>query len=191
MLQMKVAANMTNKEIAQEMNVHPETVKRTLSWAKKAKITVEYEDAVLVDVVPMAIKALKSALEDGDGELAMKVLDKTIWAQQQQQKQTGKTENAHPDSLHDLAAYINQLRENAGEEDETIDGHITAERNTERSIDRGEIVGLIEGGSSTNDRGYESPAEEGILQASFDGGDESTIGQKSASSSDKEDGQSS
>jgi trehalose/maltose hydrolase-like predicted phosphorylase len=125
---MRTDENMTNVEIAQKLNVHPDTVRRSLSWAKKAGLFVEYEDQILKDVVPLAIAALQSALNDGDGELAIKVLNNTLWAAQNAQKnqKSPPTSQSNDAGDHDLASYIAQIRQQAAEEDETQDAQITA-----------------------------------------------------------------
>ncbi len=143
MIAMRTSQGMTNAQIAEEMNIHPDTVKRTLTWAKKAQLFVAVEDQILQDVVPKAIEALKAALDDGDGELAVKVLNNTIWATQQAAKGSNGASAPHKAQQEvgeDLAAYIAQIRAKAQQEEETTDAHIIrGDRGEEFAPDQGGI----------------------------------------------------
>lgn len=121
---MKVDQNMTTKAIAEQMNLSHDTVERTMSWAKKAGLLVKYEDRILAEIVPKAIEALKTALDDGDGELAMKVLQNTLWLSQQGSKKTTGASAPAGDHEDDLSAYIARIRQKASEEEEVADGVI-------------------------------------------------------------------
>lgn len=121
---LKTEKGLTNAEVAREIGVHPETVKRALSWAEKAGLFVQYEDSLFTDVIPLAIKALKMALDDGDGELAVKVLNNTLWAANNNKGQQ-KESNGSSGPTEDLAAYIDSIRKKSQEELETIDGELT------------------------------------------------------------------
>jgi uncharacterized membrane protein len=72
MIQMKVRG-MGNKEIAEELNIHPDTVERRLAYANKAGLFIELERQFLQELVPAGMKALKTAMEDGDAETALEL----------------------------------------------------------------------------------------------------------------------
>jgi DNA-binding Lrp family transcriptional regulator len=127
---MRVEENMSNQEIAEKLNVHPDTVKRSLTWAKKAGYFVQYEDEVTKNVIPMALEALKSALADGDGELAIKVLEKTLWAVQSGagKKPNGTSVPEASGDDGDFMAAVAQIRAQAAKEESTVDGETIEER---------------------------------------------------------------
>lgn len=72
MINMKLRG-MGNLEIAKAMNISKDTVERRLAFANKAGLFVELERQILDDLVPAAMKAIKTALEDGDAETAMEL----------------------------------------------------------------------------------------------------------------------
>lgn len=122
MIALKTGKGMSNKEIAAEMGVHPDTVARALTWAKKAGLFVKYEDDLLESVVPKALEALKAALDDGDGELAIKVLENTIWLTNQKGNKGDVVEE------NSLASYIRDIRLEAERQQESIEGKMVDEQ---------------------------------------------------------------
>ena len=64
MLQHKLRYGATAPEIAQEFGVSTETVKRELSYAKKAGLIVDAEDRILQELVPSALDSILTALKD-------------------------------------------------------------------------------------------------------------------------------
>lgn len=140
---LKTEKGLTNAEVAREIGVHPETVKRALSWAEKAGLFVQYEDSLFTDVIPLAIKALKMALDDGDGELAVKVLNNTLWAANNNKGQQ-KESNGSSGPTEDLAAYIDSIRKKSQEELETIDGELTHRADGANQLEE-RPMGFLEG----------------------------------------------
>lgn len=73
MLQKRVDGQSYAK-IGEEMNVSGDTVKRRLEWAKKQGLLAAAEERIVSELVPAAINAFKSALDNGMYEAARDVL---------------------------------------------------------------------------------------------------------------------
>lgn len=163
MISMRVDDGMSMTEIAEKMGIHTATVRRNLTWAKKAGLFVEYEDQILQDVVPKAIEALKMALDDGDGELAIKVLSNTLWMANQKgatkpNGSSGPTEDAPSE---DLAAYIAKIRAKAQEEEDTADGTV--------------LTGTGDGASSGTDNGGFETEPRRLIEGATSGSEKAGI----------------
>ncbi len=65
------------KDIARDMQVSQDTVQRSLDWARKANLFVEYEQRLFDELLPLAHEAVKLALQDGDAQVALKILEGT------------------------------------------------------------------------------------------------------------------
>lgn len=65
------------KDIARDMRVSQDTVQRSLDWARKANLFVEYEQRLFDELLPLAHEAVKLALQDGDAQVALKILEGT------------------------------------------------------------------------------------------------------------------
>jgi hypothetical protein len=70
MLEFKLRNNATNAVVAKEFKVAERTVEATFSWMRKAGLIAKAEDKVLQELLPLAHKAIKAALESDDVELA-------------------------------------------------------------------------------------------------------------------------
>jgi hypothetical protein len=110
-------AGQTNVEIARTHGVSALTVARTLSWAEKAQIFVEVEDALLRDLAPLAVDALKLALIEGDADVALEVL-KGLNILKKNHAVTAKDVKEQDD----LVSYITQLRNKAELDAATTEG---------------------------------------------------------------------
>lgn len=133
-IEMRTARNMSIGEVAKELNVSKDTVRRALDYAQTAGLFVQYEDRILQDIVPAAIEALKTALADGDGELAVKVLNNTLWAAQQKGAKSpngASAPNSGSDGGDQLAEFMHKIRSASKEE----------EYAGERSVGGGSLVG--------------------------------------------------
>lgn len=115
MLEHKIKHAATNADIAKEFNVHPETVRRTLSWMKRAGIIVDYEDKVLQELMPLAHEALKKALQKGNVDVALEIF-KGMLPSFNKKVASGPSVS----SGNELSAYIDQLRGELG----VIDGEL-------------------------------------------------------------------
>jgi hypothetical protein len=117
MIEMRVM-NMTIEQIASTFNISPITVSRTLTWAKQAGLIADAEDRILQELIPKAIKAAQSALEDDEhkqdaGRLAVKLFELSIPSMG---KKT-QTKPSSTDQSEDLASYVTNLRDRAVEGD--------------------------------------------------------------------------
>lgn len=126
----KVLDGLTHEEVAKRRGVSRNTVERTLSWAQKAGIFIELEDALIQHIAPLAMEAVIHALkEEKNATVALEVL-----------KGLNLLKRAHPITAKevkdhdDLATYITQIRERVALEQETTDGQL---------IDAREPAGLI------------------------------------------------
>lgn len=72
-VQMLLTKNMNYNEIAAKLNMDRETVERRMIWAKKANILVDLENQMMNELVPSGMKAIKTAMEDGDAETALEL----------------------------------------------------------------------------------------------------------------------
>lgn len=168
MIQARVQDGMSKKEIAEKFNVSTKTVERTLTWAKKADLFVEYEDRLMTDLLPLAYEALKSALgPDGDPKIAIQIL-----------KGLNLLKTDHPKTVQqvtqeqNLADYIAAKREQAQLEEMTEDGELV-ETDGARLLSAGDVpadsgrekAGESEGTTSDED------ALQGSQAASSDDGD--------------------
>lgn len=61
-------------EIAKQLGCHRSTVYKLLDYAQKAGLIAQYEDQILQALVPKAIQALEKALDEGNFEVAQKML---------------------------------------------------------------------------------------------------------------------
>lgn len=104
-LEHKVKNNSTYAELGKEFNVSEDTVRRSLTFAKRAGLIVKYEDRILEELVPAAIIAIRAALEDGDAQVALEIFKGTVPGF----SKTPKTV-ATNDSSSDLSRYIEQMR---------------------------------------------------------------------------------
>lgn len=95
----------SNSDIAQEFKVSKDTVERSLSFAKRAGLVTQFEDQILQDLVPEAIKAFKKAMENGDTTVALEVFKGTGLLLRPSEKVV-----APKSDEGDLASYIKQIR---------------------------------------------------------------------------------
>jgi hypothetical protein len=116
MLEHKVKYTASSQEIATEFNVSIDTVKRTLSWARKAQLSVEVEDRILEELMPLAHEAIKLALGDTEAapieraKIALELYKGMVPG-------FGKKATAASDSaagVETIADYINQFRTGLG-----------------------------------------------------------------------------
>lgn len=63
------------KTVAQEMGISEDTAQRTLKWAGDANLFVQYEQRLYSELLPLAHEAIKLALQDGDAQVALKIMD--------------------------------------------------------------------------------------------------------------------
>lgn len=111
-------------EIAKEFRVSEKTIARTLSWAKQAQLLVEVEDQILSDLLPAAVKAVKTALASDTatdidkGKLAIELFKGSIPGFGK--KPADQAKSTAPGE--DLASYINRFRTGEG----VLDGEFAA-----------------------------------------------------------------
>jgi hypothetical protein len=116
-------ANKSAAEIGRQYNVDPRTVRKTLTWAEKAKIFVEVEDALIRDLAPLAVDALRSALVEGDSDVALEVL-KGLNILKKNHPLTSKEVKEQDDLVH----YITQIRSKAELDASTTEGQLLERR---------------------------------------------------------------
>jgi len=145
MVQMRVTGS-SNVEIAKALNMSTDTVERRLKFADKAGLFIEYEQHLLQSLVPKAMKAIETALEDGDAETALEVLRSTGILKDPKAPKT-QTEQSEND---DLARAIKAARVERELMEGTVDGSYR-ELDNGTSVDgRRSLAGLIEQGDETD-----------------------------------------
>lgn len=152
MLEFKIKNAASNVAVAKQFNVNPKTVERTLSWARRAGIIVDYEDKVLQELMPLAHQALKGALAKGNVEVALEIF-KGLLPSFNKKAVNGPTVS----SGNELAAYIDQLRGELG----VIDGEVL-EDSTPRALPPAKTLSIEEGTpelSGGNPAGQLPPAQ--------------------------------
>jgi hypothetical protein len=120
-LKERVMQGKTNKQIAEERGINPKTVARTLTWAEKAGIFVELEDALIRDIAPIAVNAIRSALLAGEDvpRGAIEILQGL-----HNVKKNHPTTVKDAKDADDLVSYITKIREKAQLDADTTDGQL-------------------------------------------------------------------
>lgn len=96
------------KNIATEFNVSEDTVERTLNYAKRAGLVAQFEDQILEELVPAAIENFKTAMQNGDTQVALEVFKGTGLLLRPQER--AKPAIADSDGDEDLEVYIRRIR---------------------------------------------------------------------------------
>ena len=133
MLKLRVAGVKT-AEIAKQFNVSHDTVDRTLSWGERAGLFAQYEDQILVNIVPAALKAIYDAMLDGDAQVALETL-KLYHAPKQSAKQSTKSNNSSDSDSsgsEDLMLFVKQLRDASQASIDDVEGEI---------VDQSKLIG--------------------------------------------------
>lgn len=73
-VQKVVLEGKTQKQAAKELGISHDTVARGLAYARKANLYVEFEQRAYEELLPAAFQAVKLELEDGNGDLGLKIL---------------------------------------------------------------------------------------------------------------------
>ena len=117
-----------NQEIADEMGVSENTIRRSLTYAERAGVFIELEDELLQKVAPAAVKAVMSACEDGDAAVALEVINGLLLLQKNNQKaQQFIQKTGNNVGGGDLLAYAHKLRLEIEERENTLNGAIVGE----------------------------------------------------------------
>ena len=122
MLEARVKQSKTLKQIAAEFNVSENTVKRTLSWARKADLVVEAEDRILQELVPAAHNALIDVLK-GDNDKAKAAAAIAVFKgilPSFEKAKAGRPSDANGGD--ELGKYIEKLRSGLGVVEGEIEG---------------------------------------------------------------------
>lgn len=121
MLESKILEGKTNKQIAKDFGVTPDTVSKALSLAQKADIVVRFEDRLYSELLPLAHDAVAGALSEGNAKIGLAVLQGTQILRPQGTR--SKRQEAEDD---ELARYVAQKRLSAQIAADTADGEIVA-----------------------------------------------------------------
>lgn len=113
MLEQRIKHGKTLKEVAEDFNVSLNTVKRTLSWARKADLVVEAEDRILQELVPAAHQALLNALQGDNGKVAATAAIEIFKGILPTFAKKSK-DSPNASSGEDLSRYIDRLRTGEG-----------------------------------------------------------------------------
>lgn len=96
--------------IGKEFGVSDQTVARSLKWAETNGLIESFEDQILNELVPAAMKTLKEAMVDGkNADVALEVF-KGIGLFK---KHSDKTVQANPGGEESLESYLSRKRESA------------------------------------------------------------------------------
>lgn len=74
MLQMKLTSGMTHLQLAEHFKVSENTVRRALSREAHKELVEQFEDQLIKELVPTAMKAIKDACDNGDAKAALEIL---------------------------------------------------------------------------------------------------------------------
>lgn len=144
MVQFKIKNGATIPEVAKEFGVSENTVKRNLSYVKRAKLLADLEDRILNELGTAAFDAIHAALTDKNspaiekGKLGIETLKGFVPGFQKKQGPSPVTAG------DDLASYIATLRAEEGEHDNVIDGE-TVESSAQRALPAAEASVAAEG----------------------------------------------
>jgi hypothetical protein len=130
MIQMKLGKNMSNVQIAKEMGVHYETVASRMKLAEEAGLFLDMKNEMISRILPKAMKAVDTALEDGDSETGLEILRAFGIVRDPRVQKT--SQEVQEDTA--LQEAINEVREQRALDSATIDGAI---------IGRGGLAGLL------------------------------------------------
>lgn len=152
----KVLQNQTHKQIASEMGIHPDTVERSLVWARKANIFKKLEDQMWQEMVPKAMKRVLRELDNEDGDV--KTAEKVLYSIGLWKKAASRQESqAEQDDQETLAAWVTAARvhdeHQALEAANTFDGELIA-----GTDDLEHLAGLLPGADITGDEPELPPA---------------------------------
>jgi AraC-like DNA-binding protein len=73
-LKRKLTSGLSDKMIAQEFGVHPDTIARSLKRTLKADMIQKFEDELFEGLVPQALLTAKAAMLDGNATVALEIL---------------------------------------------------------------------------------------------------------------------
>lgn len=73
-LERKITSGLSNKELAKEFGIYHKTVKNALSRIARSELAQKFEDQLLTELGPLAMNALKGALQAGNEQVALEVL---------------------------------------------------------------------------------------------------------------------
>ncbi len=114
------AKGATLEECAKHFNVHVRTITRMLKFAQQQDLMREMEDQIVEDILPLAAKSIKRALENEENGMVALELFKGRGLLTKQVAQPKQMQQAVDDE--DLSSYISGL---IGDED-PIDGQVVA-----------------------------------------------------------------
>lgn len=111
MVEMRALKNASYAQLAEAFQVSENTVRRVLTFAKKANLIAELEDDILQQLVPAAQAAITNGLKDGEhtqeaAKLGLEIL-KLVTPKTASSKPTTVTAASPED---DLSSYIARLR---------------------------------------------------------------------------------
>ena len=174
----------TTEKIAEEMGVSTQTIDRAMTYGERAGVFIKLEDELLQKVAPAALKAILSACEDGDAQVAMDALDRIMMFQMKLNKQAqGSGKSYSVDSGDNLMARAHQIRMQIEEEERTLNGSIEGTISEPKQLtsgDRGNAAsaetvvsegqsGHAASGEGSSDQTSETIAGEGDYESTLAG----------------------
>lgn len=130
---------MSMQQIADHLNIHRDTVERRLQYAKKAGLFLDFERQVIETLIPKAIEAVKTALEDGDAETGLEILKAMNVIPDNSVPKTVQQQN----DSDDLAKAIEEARKEQAALEGTVDAEIIGGRSP--------FAGLLEAGGDQSE----------------------------------------
>lgn len=133
-LEKKITRNMSVAAIAESLAISSSTVKKEIDWAKREGLVANYEDQILQELVPEAIKTFSAAIRSGDAQAALEVLKGTGLLRKPSDKST-YTAPAAPAAEEEvtLEAYIRKTVR-GGTGNGSTQSHYSTDRATGRFI---------------------------------------------------------
>ena len=132
---LKTTKGLNNIQVGKELGISRDTVERSLTFAKKAGLFVDYENKIIQEIIPLALEAIKTALKDGDSETALEILRGMNVAGFNKDKAKNPVAEADDSDFH---KYISEARKVKQIQEDSIEGTI---------IENSGLAGLLE---STN-----------------------------------------
>ncbi len=135
----------TNKTIGKHFGIGPNTVDKALAYAVREGLTKKYEESILEELVPMAIKVYKKKLEADNDYAAKDVLDKLFQLGDRFDKRAAKVEEIS------LESELRNRRE------KSLGGRKVVERALDADYTVTDVPAVPESGTDRADRQSDEP----------------------------------
>lgn len=162
-------------EIAQHFDCSIDTVQRAMSWANRNGLAREYEQSILTDLVPEALKVYSKELANGNIRVAKDVLDKMVSLGERFEKREQVQE------AQSLGAYLAEKRMALQQRDKKGDNETTTQEgfvstylddlagSDAKHVGSGQSQVAAGGGAAVSENGLQRETEQRPSQPVVDG----------------------